>query len=379
MSEIPQIRPIRREMPAEVVNRHDEITKMTNESTDFWIEEDPDNLQYALLEIRELLDKHKLPREILPHVFHYAFEKLQQPMSLEAAKGSAMQLIDLAYNQKDQAMNLRLSALLAHEVYDDNQSDIVDKYMDSEQPADADSRKIVEKMKSSFFKTYAFEQAAADPNQPEEYREFAKQLLKPEPDFKAFLKKHSVADLLKPARFLSEEEVLAAGAAVRGLSEGPLQFSGNRIRLPVGHMPSPEKVKEYHDRTGRLPAVSLAYQEGDKRFYIDMTEALTRRALKAGYRRKMKTATAEVAAAELEVILIEFLQSMPPEQQNEMADRIGVSLEMRFTTERNKRKSEATITLIREVMDEVNAELAHLDQIKKVLEERLAGKKKKAA
>lgn len=120
-------------------------------------------------------------------------------------------------------------------------------------------------------------------------------------------------------------------------SENELTFTGHLVNLPYGYFPSPEKVAEYYEKTGRSLPIRIVREMGAKFISIDFPSDLSRKAhdtIQAF--REGRIQKREEVISQLRDLYDEFLNRMNPEQRENLLNS-SVNIELRLTTTRDSK------------------------------------------
>jgi len=115
-------------------------------------------------------------------------------------------------------------------------------------------------------------------------------------------------------------------------------FTGQLIRLNPKRKPTPEKRREFFEKTGRRLALSITIPVGTKYHHIDMPEDIAEEAEKLEITQEAGTISRdELFTRAYEGLFLPFLIRMDPEQEEEIKRAIEEGrLDIRFCTHRSK-------------------------------------------
>lgn len=364
--------PLKKEHTASVLEEHKAIKDNVKWLVEYWLEQDRELLGISALEVRQAIEVTKIPRETVPDGFKHVFDKIGKGVSVELGADVVKTLIDIIRNLDDPELRVNLTALMAYDLMPSRHQQLADEYLDSKKTPEK-SEEARSSIESLMTREAVFEYLANDEEVQPVYRAWAKHLLNPTEQAQKFLAQFSVEDLLDPGIITTEFRKLPLSGESQLGEPGELVFSGRRVRLPLNWMPDPAKVKEYYRRTKMLLEPSLAYDKGGERHYTDFPQSMVRRMLQIGYRFKFGRITAREREAQLETIMLEFIESMSPKKQQEMEGAIGIGLELRFSTERNKREVDEVIKVIEEEDESAVKEYNEAREAREKLEKRIKG------
>jgi len=111
-------------------------------------------------------------------------------------------------------------------------------------------------------------------------------------------------------------------------------FTGLIVNLPLSYFPTPEKLVEYQERTGRSLPLRIVRKLGGVFISIDFPSDLTENALKIVQQFREGKIDRQQVMNHLQPILTEFLNRINPDQRREL-ENSSTNLELRFTTTRD--------------------------------------------
>lgn len=367
---MPERRPMPKELQTEVQISVEKQKNLAKERIDIWTNDDPlYGAEYAALAAKDIIAQNP-SREAIPGIFRHAFDSIGQYTDEESANAAISHLFDIVRSIKeDPALREVLLATMAYDVHPDRIRESLSQINEdstSQQIEDLletiDSYKAKQDALEEFSRVAAFkhevrkylsgeetrfslerieEEAETLSEIPDEdnvedviNRRLAEAVLSPSKRSEEFLQNFNPDSYTLPANIATEQEI-------DGFSLGDLtEFTGRKMRLSPGKMPSAEKVALYQEKTGRILTPSITYLKDGKKTYLDIDPDSAVKAFDIGHQFKKGIITESDRDLEMAIIMDDFMQNLNDQQRAEIGDPLDSGVELRFSTERGKSNPE---------------------------------------